>query len=176
MGKSWEVVSPQLCAVTYEFLINMWLCATFSSVFCSFDFILTWKIESLFIIFILFFLWLLGVWMPATDDWSPYLSFNLCIWVIQIWQGQYKSTLVCPVCGKVSVTFDPFMYLSLPLQFTVTRTMTVTVFTSDGSALPIPCTVNVPKQGRCRDLIQAISGACSLKSSERLLLAEVCQI
>ncbi|XP_042509184.1 ubiquitin carboxyl-terminal hydrolase 5 isoform X2 [Macadamia integrifolia] len=108
----------------------------------------------------------------ADEYWANHIARNDSI-IVDVCQGQYKSTLVCPVCGKVSVTFDPFMYLSLPLQFTVTRTMTVTVFTSDGSALPVPCTVNVPKQGRCKDLIQAISSACSLKSSERLLLAEI---
>lgn len=89
------------------------------------------------------------------------------------WQGQYKSTLVCPICGKVSVTFDPFMYLSLPLQFATSRIMTVTVFSSDGTALPTVCTVSVPKHGRCRDLIQALTGSCSLNTGEKLLLAEV---
>ena len=29
--------------------------------------------------------------------------------------GQYKSKLVCPDCGKVSITFDPFMSVSLPI-------------------------------------------------------------
>lgn len=80
---------------------------------------------------------------------------------------------MCPVCNKVSVTFDPFMYLSLPLQSATTRSMTVTIFTCDGSALPVACTVTVPKQGRCRDLIQALSNSCSLKHNEKLLLAEV---
>lgn len=94
--------------------------------------------------------------------------------VFSIWQGQFKSTLVCPVCNKVSITFDPFMYLSLPLQLTITRTMTITVFTCDGSALPSVCTVTVPKQGRFRDLILALSSACSLKQNEKLLLVEVC--
>ncbi|KAK1282433.1 Ubiquitin carboxyl-terminal hydrolase 5 [Acorus calamus] len=65
------------------------------------------------------------------------------------------------------------MYLSLPLQPATTRSMTVTIFTNDGSALPTPCTVNVPKQGRCRDLIQALSTVCSLKSGEKILLAEI---
>lgn len=88
-------------------------------------------------------------------------------------QGQYKSTLVCPVCSKISVTFDPFMYLSLPLQSTATRPLTVTIFSSDGSLLPNVCTVTIPKQGRCRDLIQALSAACSLQPNEKLLLAEV---
>ncbi|PIA50657.1 hypothetical protein AQUCO_01200104v1 [Aquilegia coerulea] len=108
----------------------------------------------------------------ANEYWANYIARNDSI-IVDVCQGQYKSTLVCPVCGKVSVTFDPFMWLSLPLQSTNTRTMTVTVFTSDGSALPTPCTVFVPKHGRCRDLVQAISSACSLKNDERLLLAEV---
>lgn len=111
---------------------------------------------------------------------SIYMSilviFDSCIDELLILQGQYKSTLVCPVCNKVSVTFDPFMYLSLPLQSTITRTMTVTVFACDGSALPTAFTVTVPKQGRCRDLIQALSNACSLKPSEKLLLVEVFSI
>jgi len=66
------------------------------------------------------------------------------------------------------------MYLSLPLQLTITRSMTVTVFTCDRSALPSAYTVTVPKQGRCRDLIQALSSACSLKHSEKRLLVDVC--
>ncbi|KAK9456186.1 hypothetical protein V1511DRAFT_521020 [Dipodascopsis uninucleata] len=36
--------------------------------------------------------------------------------VIQdLFAGMYKSTLVCPVCNKVSITFDPYMDLTLPL-------------------------------------------------------------
>lgn len=100
----------------------------------------------------------------------------MCLSVISVFKGQYKSTLVCPVCNKVSVTFDPFMYLSLPLQATTTRTMTVTVFTSDGSALPSTYTITVPKHGRCRDLIQVLGNICSLKQSEELKVAEVCTI
>ncbi|EGR30106.1 ubiquitin carboxyl-terminal hydrolase family protein, putative [Ichthyophthirius multifiliis] len=29
--------------------------------------------------------------------------------------GQFKSTLECPTCGKISITFDPYMTLSLPI-------------------------------------------------------------
>ncbi|CAB4286344.1 unnamed protein product [Prunus armeniaca] len=86
----------------------------------------------------------------ADEYWANHIARNDSI-IVDVCQGQYKSTLVCPICNKVSVTFDPFMYLSLPLQSTTTRTMTVTVFTCDGSALPSACTVTVPKQGRCRD-------------------------
>lgn len=88
-------------------------------------------------------------------------------------QGQYKSTLVCPVCRKVSVTFDPFMYLSLPLPSTNTRTMTLTVVSTDGSFPPTPYTISVPKSGKCEDLVLALGVACSLGVDETLLVAEV---
>ncbi|KAJ6778899.1 UBIQUITIN CARBOXYL-TERMINAL HYDROLASE 5 [Salix koriyanagi] len=108
----------------------------------------------------------------ADEYWANHIARNDSI-IVDVCQGQYKSTLVCPECNKISVTFDPFMYLSLPLQSTTTRSMTVMVFTCDGSALPFACTVTVPKQGRCRDLINALSCACSLKNRDELKLAEV---
>ncbi|PPD67322.1 hypothetical protein GOBAR_DD35803 [Gossypium barbadense] len=111
----------------------------------------------------------------ADEYWANHIARNDSI-IVDVCQGQYKSTLVCPVCNKVSVTFDPFMYLSLPLQFATTRSMTVTIFTCDGSALPSTCTITVPKQGRYRDLIQAVSNACSLKQTEEIKLVEACSV
>ncbi|KAB2063322.1 hypothetical protein ES319_A10G208800v1 [Gossypium barbadense] len=108
----------------------------------------------------------------ADEYWANHIARNDSI-IVDVCQGQYKSTLVCPVCNKVSVTFDPFMYLSLPLQFATTRSMTITIFTCDGSALPSTCTITVPKQGRYRDLIQAVSNACSLKQTEEIKLVEI---
>ncbi|GMP99172.1 hypothetical protein CsSME_00046750 [Camellia sinensis var. sinensis] len=87
--------------------------------------------------------------------------------------GQYRSTLVCPVCRKVSTMFDPFMYLSLPLPSTTMRTMTLTVMSTDGSSPPSPFTVTVSKHGKFEDLIQALSTACSLGVDETLLVAEI---
>ncbi|XP_052779874.1 ubiquitin carboxyl-terminal hydrolase 19-like [Mya arenaria] len=50
----------------------------------------------------------------ANEAWSVHKKRNNSF-IVDLFQGQYKSKLVCPVCGKVSVTFDPFLYLSLPL-------------------------------------------------------------
>ncbi|XP_042520355.1 ubiquitin carboxyl-terminal hydrolase 9-like [Macadamia integrifolia] len=108
----------------------------------------------------------------ATECWEYHKARNDSI-IVDICQGQYKSTLVCPVCSKVSVTFDPFMYLSLPLPSTVTRSMTITLFYGDGSTLPMPYTVSLLKHGCYKDLMQALSNACCLKSDESILLAEV---
>ncbi|XP_071723308.1 ubiquitin carboxyl-terminal hydrolase 5-like [Rutidosis leptorrhynchoides] len=108
----------------------------------------------------------------ADEYWANHIARNDSI-IVDVCQGQYKSTLVCPVCEKISVTFDPFMYLSLPLQSTTTRSMTATVFSCDGSSVPTTCTVTVPKQGRLRDLIQALSNACGLKHNEKVFIVEI---
>ncbi|XP_055883990.1 ubiquitin carboxyl-terminal hydrolase 19-like isoform X1 [Biomphalaria glabrata] len=50
----------------------------------------------------------------AAEAWSQYKQRNDSV-VVDLFQGQYKSKLVCPKCGKVSITFDPFLYLSVPL-------------------------------------------------------------
>ncbi|KAF8518039.1 ubiquitin-specific protease [Hysterangium stoloniferum] len=50
----------------------------------------------------------------ARRSWRGYISRNDSA-IVDLFQGQYQSTLVCPECQKVSITFDPFMYLTLPL-------------------------------------------------------------
>ncbi|KAJ2389508.1 hypothetical protein H4S02_002331 [Coemansia sp. RSA 2611] len=50
----------------------------------------------------------------ANEQWDIYKRRNDSV-VVDLFQGQYRSTLVCPVCSHTSVTFDPFMYLTLPL-------------------------------------------------------------
>ncbi|KAI0705169.1 hypothetical protein BC835DRAFT_1410046 [Cytidiella melzeri] len=50
----------------------------------------------------------------AQKSWDGYMKRNDSV-IVDLFQGQYQSTLVCPECQKVSITFDPFMYLTLPL-------------------------------------------------------------
>ncbi|KAL4578562.1 hypothetical protein LXL04_014686 [Taraxacum kok-saghyz] len=108
----------------------------------------------------------------ADEYWQNHLARNDSI-IVDVCQGQYRSTLVCPICRKVSVTFDPFMYLSLPLPSTSMRTMTLTVVATDGSVQPNPVTVSVPKQGKFEDLVNDLRLKCSLANDETLLVAEV---
>jgi ubiquitin C-terminal hydrolase len=44
----------------------------------------------------------------AEECWNYHKARNDSI-IVDKFQGQYKSTLVCPECNKISVTFDPFM-------------------------------------------------------------------
>ncbi|CAN4100809.1 unnamed protein product [Withania somnifera] len=108
----------------------------------------------------------------ADEYWNYHLARNDSI-IVDVCQGQYRSTLVCPVCKKVSITFDPFMYLSLPLPSTSMRSMALTVI-KNGSDIQISTfTITVPKDGKLEDLIRALSSACSLEVDETLLVAEI---
>ncbi|KAL7546255.1 hypothetical protein ACHAWF_012768 [Thalassiosira exigua] len=59
----------------------------------------------------------------AVAAWSHYLRRNQSI-VVDLFQGQLRNTMRCRRrmpdgrvgCGRVSVRFDPFMYLSLPVS------------------------------------------------------------
>ncbi|KAJ1550416.1 ubiquitin-specific protease doa4, partial [Cladochytrium tenue] len=46
--------------------------------------------------------------------WNYYRASNWSI-VVDLFQGQLKSKLQCLTCKKTSTTFNPFMYLSVPI-------------------------------------------------------------
>ena len=50
----------------------------------------------------------------AEEAWKNHLQRNDSI-IVDMFHGLFKSTLVCPDCERVSVTFDPYGFLSLPL-------------------------------------------------------------
>ena len=77
------------------------------------------------------------------------------------------------MCSKVSVTFDPFMYLSLPLPAKATRTLVVTVVSSMGREAPrrVPLVVN--RNANVGEVQRQLAAICQLAPDERLLLTEV---
>ena len=50
----------------------------------------------------------------AKRFWECNLKRNDSI-ITDLFCGQYKSTIVCPECGNINITFDPFNTLTLPL-------------------------------------------------------------
>ncbi|KAJ3390095.1 ubiquitin-specific protease doa4 [Entophlyctis sp. JEL0112] len=46
--------------------------------------------------------------------WNNYRATNWSI-IVDLFQGQYKSKLECLTCKQTSTTFNPFMYLSVPI-------------------------------------------------------------
>ncbi|CAM9805211.1 unnamed protein product [Chrysoparadoxa australica] len=51
----------------------------------------------------------------AMEAWEGYLKRNKSV-VVDLMQGQLRSTLTCKTCKFRRVKFDPFMYLSVPVS------------------------------------------------------------
>jgi len=107
----------------------------------------------------------------AEEAWEGHLARNDSV-IVDMFQGQLKSTLVCPECSQVSITFDPFMYLSLPLPMKMTRLMIVTFVSRDPSRRPIKYGIDAPKHGSIKELRRAIAETVSVKPSD-LVLADL---
>jgi ubiquitin carboxyl-terminal hydrolase 4/11/15 len=46
--------------------------------------------------------------------WENHISRENSI-IVDLFHGQYKSVITCPQCNRISITYDPFMYLGLPI-------------------------------------------------------------
>merc|ERR1712137_1385260 len=110
----------------------------------------------------------------AQEAWDNHLVRNDSV-IVDWFLGQLKSTLVCPRqgCDRVSVTFDPTMYLSLPLPVSTTRTMKgLVVVPSDLSALPLKLSLVLPKDGNIGVLKQKIFELTEIPE-DKLVVAEI---
>uniref|UniRef100_A0A7N8X2H4 Ubiquitin carboxyl-terminal hydrolase n=1 Tax=Mastacembelus armatus TaxID=205130 RepID=A0A7N8X2H4_9TELE len=107
----------------------------------------------------------------AKEAWTNHRLRNDSI-IVDIFHGLFKSTLVCPECSKVSVTFDPFCYLTLPLPMKKDRTMEVFLVRSDPHSRPTQYRVVVPKMGAVADLCSAVSKLCGI-SPENMVVTDV---
>ncbi len=56
--------------------------------------------------------------IEAERYWEKYLASNDTV-VARTFQGLFKNTVVCSECQYPSVTFEPFMYLAVPLPAAV---------------------------------------------------------
>lgn len=68
----------------------------------------------------------------AKISWETYKKRNDSI-IVDLFQGQLKSRLECQVCWRVSVKFDAYMYLQLPIPEPLTKRITVCVYQSSNS-------------------------------------------
>ena len=50
----------------------------------------------------------------ASRWWDVHIKRENSI-IVDLFHGQYKSTITCPECKQVSLTYDPFMHLGLPI-------------------------------------------------------------
>jgi len=76
--------------------------------------------------------------------------------IVDLFQGQLKSRLRCPVNLKTYDQFDPFMYLTVPLPVQSKRKIAVTVYRADIRAVPIKYRVMIEKSATVFDLKVAL--------------------
>ncbi|XP_041047706.1 ubiquitin carboxyl-terminal hydrolase 4 isoform X2 [Carcharodon carcharias] len=106
----------------------------------------------------------------AKEAWENHRLRNNSI-IVDIFHGLFKSTLVCPECSKISVTFDPFCYLTLPLPMKKDRTMEIFLVRADSSR-PTQYRIVVPKMGAISDLCTALSQISGV-AAEKMVVADV---
>jgi ubiquitin carboxyl-terminal hydrolase 4/11/15 len=89
--------------------------------------------------------------------------------IADLFTGMYKSTLVCPVCDKVSITFDPFN--NVTLQLPIENTWSHAVYYFPLNDKPILISVDMDKQGSILAMKQYMSKKVGVPV-ERLFVAE----
>lgn len=89
----------------------------------------------------------------ADKNWEIYKARNDSV-ITDLFSGMYKSTVTCPVCGKVSIIFDPFNSLTLQLPVENNYQREVRYFPFQGR--PFLIDVDIDKNattGQLRDFI-----------------------
>lgn len=89
--------------------------------------------------------------------------------IADLFTGMYKSTLKCPECGKISITFDPFNNLTLPIPVEDMWTKAVKFFPLNDA--PVLIEVELPKHSAFEQLKQFISIRTGVPT-DRLIGAE----
>ncbi|KAK4049142.1 hypothetical protein OIV83_004340 [Microbotryomycetes sp. JL201] len=82
----------------------------------------------------------------AQTCWDQYRSRNDSV-IVDLFQGQLRSTVVCPDCNKVSITFDPFMYVMLGLPTTKKWIGKVFFVPLDSAKPRVALEIEAPKTG-----------------------------
>ncbi|GAB1602017.1 ubiquitin carboxyl-terminal hydrolase 15-like [Argonauta hians] len=107
----------------------------------------------------------------AEEAWGNYRKRNDSV-IVDTFHGLLKSTLVCPQCSKVSVTFDPFCYLSLPLPIKKERQIEVFWVPLEPAKQPVQYKLTVPKLGTVWDLCSALSKYMN-KPADQMMVTDV---
>lgn len=93
--------------------------------------------------------------------------------IVDLFQGQLKSRLICPRNGRVSDQYDPFMYLEVPLPIKTDRTITVTVVPNDPTQQIIKYGLSLQKDGDVRDLRKELANVCGIPAPSLYLVETI---
>lgn len=96
--------------------------------------------------------------LTATKSWYLHKMRNQSI-IVDKFHGMLKSRLDCPDenCRKISITFDPFLILPLPVPIKKTKTIDLFLIWRDGRQLPLKFNAEyIKSKATFADLIQLV--------------------
>ncbi|KAL4777333.1 hypothetical protein BDW60DRAFT_172616 [Aspergillus nidulans var. acristatus] len=105
----------------------------------------------------------------ADKCWDIYKARNDSV-ITDLFAGMYKSTLVCPVCDKVSIIFDPFN--NLTLQLPIENLWSKSIFYFPLHKKPIIIDVEIDKNSSIKALKELIAKKAG-SDPERLVMSEI---
>ncbi len=119
----------------------------------------------------------------AMEAWQNHLRRNNSK-IVELFQGQFKSTVTCPDCNKICCTFDPMTGIrytsnlpihtcSVPLPVDHYRTLTVTVLHSN-SQEPLKVCITLAKTASIVELQEQIAQLTTV-DVQKLIIASVSQ-
>jgi len=89
----------------------------------------------------------------AQEAWTNHKKRNSSI-IVDHMHGQLKSRVECPECSRVSITFDPYSTLSVPIPTDQKKVQIITWIPHDAPSdfVPKAYGIKVPKQAQVREL------------------------
>ncbi|KAI9007984.1 hypothetical protein CLU79DRAFT_800368 [Phycomyces nitens] len=108
----------------------------------------------------------------AQCNWDYHKARNDSI-IVDIFQGQFKSRLTCSACNKVSVAFDPYMYLSLPIPVDNSRSIELVYVPYDPHTKLCRFSIKLKKETNIGSLKEQVAKRAGIKDSSTLLVVEI---
>jgi ubiquitin carboxyl-terminal hydrolase 19 len=100
----------------------------------------------------------------AAESWKVHKMRNDSI-MVDLFQGQFKSTLVCQECNKESVTFDPFLSLSVPIPRNLRR-LPVIFVPQNPDSIPQELVLQLPPKATLKLLKASVARRTSLSMAK----------
>ena len=105
----------------------------------------------------------------ADKCWEIYKARNDSV-ITDLFAGMYKSTVICPVCEKVSIIFDPFN--NLTLQLPIENVWSGQVFFFPLHSQPIRLAIDIDKNASFAQVKEYVGKKVSVEPA-RLIMSEI---
>eukprot|EP00771_Trimastix_marina_P000793 gnl/Trimastix_PCT/1822.p1 GENE.gnl/Trimastix_PCT/1822~~gnl/Trimastix_PCT/1822.p1 ORF type:complete len:984 (+),score=295.40 gnl/Trimastix_PCT/1822:210-2954(+) len=108
----------------------------------------------------------------AREAWDAHQMRNRSV-IVDLFHGQFKSTVCCPDCNRISITFDPFMFMQLPMPHQDEVLLSIAVVRLDPVATPMRYTLRTQKHSHSIKHVKQMISELENIPAEHLI---VCQL